>query len=63
MAVKHVLLDFRVPDVCVGDESVRDELFQTLRKFKTKGPVVSTDLGDGKDCVYIFVGEDGRCVL
>ena len=60
MAVKHSVFDFQAPEKDLrNDDLLRNQLFEILRKYRTRGPVVSTELEDGKSCLYIFVGKDG----
>ncbi|CAH3035133.1 unnamed protein product [Pocillopora meandrina] len=55
---KHSIFDFQSPDADLKDDVLRSRLFEILRKYAS-GPVISTELEDGKSCLFIFVGENG----
>lgn len=55
----HSIFDFQAPGVDLKDDALRNQLFEILRKYRASGPVISTDLEDGKSCLFIFVGKDG----
>lgn len=57
--VSHSIFDFQAPDVDLRNSDLRSQLFEVLRKYHARGPVVSTDLEDGKSCLFLFVGKDG----
>ena len=59
MVVGHSIFDFQVPGIDLEDSILRDRLFKILRKYKSKGPVLSTDIEARKGCLFIFIGEDG----
>lgn len=57
--VSHSIFDFQAPDVDLRNNDLRSELFEVLRRYHARGPVVSTEMEDGKSCLFIFVGQDG----
>ncbi|KAL9968615.1 hypothetical protein ACROYT_G020727 [Oculina patagonica] len=59
MVVSHSIFDFQAPEKDLRNDALRCQLFDILRKYHTRGPVVSTELEDGKSCLFIFIGKDG----
>ena len=59
MSVKQSLLNFRSTANVFEDEEVRNRVFDLMRKFGSKGPLVSYDLEDSRGFFFFFMGEDG----
>ena len=59
MVIHHSLFDFQAPEIDLRNDDVRSQLFKILRKYHARGPVVSTELEDGKSCLFVFIGKDG----
>ena len=59
MVIHHSIFDFQAPEIDLRNDDVRSQLFKILRKYHARGPVVSTELEDGKSCLFVFVGKDG----
>lgn len=59
MVVSHSIFDFQAPEIDLRNDALRCQLFEIMRKYQARGPVVSTELEDGKSCLFIFVGKDG----
>lgn len=59
MVIYHSIFDFQVPEIDLRNDDVRCQLFEILRKYHARGPVVSTELEDGKSCLFVFIGKDG----
>ena len=57
--VSHSIFDFQAPDVDLRNGDLRSKLFEILTRYHARGPVVSTELQDGKSCLFIFVGKEG----
>lgn len=60
--VSHSIFDFQAPDVDLRNGDLRSALFEVLRTYHARGPVLSTELDDGKSCLFIFAGKDGGYV-
>ena len=63
MSVKQTLLDFRCTEKDFADEELRNRLFNLLRQYGVKGPLVSSDLENSNGFFFMFLGEDGGLVV
>ena len=57
--ISHSIFDFQAPDADLRNGDLRSALFEVLRRYHARGPVLSTELDDGKSCLFIFAGKDG----
>lgn len=60
--VSHSIFDFQAPDADLRNGDLRSALFEVLRRYQARGPVLSSELDDGKSCLFIFAGKDGGYV-
>ena len=58
MVIYHSIFDFQAPEIDLRNDDVRSQLFKIFRKYHARGPVVSTELEDGRSCLFVFIGKD-----